>query len=79
MSDKKEMSFEKAVKELEEIVMKMEGGDLNLDENIKCFEKGNKLAEFCEKQLKVAEKKVEVLLGKNEDGEPQYKDFESEE
>ena len=59
MTDKQEqMSFEKAVKELEETVMKMESGDLDLDENIKCFEKGNKLAAFCEEQLKVAEKKV---------------------
>ncbi len=70
-----ELSFEDALKQLEETVMKMERGELSLDDNIKCFETGNKLAKFCEKQLHKAEKKVEVLLGKSPDGEPIYKDF----
>lgn len=81
MSDKskeKELSFEDALKKLEETVMKMERGELSLDENIKCFESGNKLAEFCEKQLHKAEKKVEILLGKNQDGSAAYQDFNPE-
>jgi exodeoxyribonuclease VII small subunit len=71
----KEMSFEVALKTLEETVAKMEQGELSLDENIKCFESGNKLAEFCEKQLHKAEKKVEILLGRNNDGSGNYTDF----
>jgi exodeoxyribonuclease VII small subunit len=72
-----EMSFEAALKKLENTVSKMEQGELSLDENIKCFESGNKLAAFCEKQLHKAEKKVEILLGRNKDGSANYTDFES--
>ena len=79
MSDeKKELSFEEALKNLEQTVMKMEQGDLNLDENIKFFEEGNKLVKFCTEQLNKAEKKVEVLLGKNSEGEPVFKDIQNE-
>ena len=75
---KEELSFEEALKKLEQTVMKMEQGDLNLDENIKFFEEGNKLVKFCSEQLNKAEKKVEVLLGKSSDGEPVYKDMNKE-
>jgi len=75
---KEELSFEEALKKLEQTVMKMEQGDLNLDENIKFFEEGNKLVKFCSEQLNKAEKKVEVLLGKSSDGEPVYKDMNEE-
>ena len=79
MSDeKKELSFEEALKNLEQTVMKMEQGDLNLDENIKFFEEGNKLVKFCTEQLNKAEKKVEVLLGKNSDGEAVFKETQAE-
>ena len=75
---KEELSFEDALKKLEQTVMKMEQGDLNLDENIKFFEEGNKLVKFCSEQLNKAEKKVEVLLGKSSDGQPVYKDMNEE-
>ena len=73
-----ELNFEDALKQLEETVKKMEQGELSLDENIKCFEKGNKLAAYCEKQLHKAEKKVEVLLGKDQEGNPVFKEFDPE-
>lgn len=57
-----EMTFEEALKRLEEIVARMEGGDLNLDESLKSFEEGVKLTRFCEKKLDEAEKKVEILM-----------------
>ena len=72
---KEELSFEEAIKKLEQTVMKMEQGDLNLDENIKFFEEGNKLVKFCTEQLNKAEKKVEVLLGKNAEGEAVFKEI----
>ena len=55
--EEKELSFEEAIKKLEETVMKMEKGDLNLDENIRYFEEGNKLVKYCSDQLNKAEKK----------------------
>ena len=58
--EEKELSFEHALKKLEQTVMKMEQGDLNLDENIKFFEEGNKLVKLCTEQLNKAEKKVEI-------------------
>ncbi|MCM8543535.1 MAG: exodeoxyribonuclease VII small subunit [Lentisphaeraceae bacterium] len=76
--EKKELSFEEALKNLEQTVMKMEQGDLSLDENIKFFTEGNKLVKFCTEQLNKAEKKVEVLLGKNSDGEAVFKETQAE-
>ena len=77
MSEDKKMNFEDALKELENTVTHMEKGDLSLDDNIKFFEKGSKLANFCSLQLKKAEKKVEVLLKVNSSGEPEFKDFQA--
>lgn len=57
-----ELTFEDALKRLEEIVARMEGADLNLDESLKSFEEGVKLTRFCEKKLDEAEKKVEILM-----------------
>lgn len=57
-----EMTFEDALKRLEELVARMEGGDLNLDDSLRSFEEGVKLTRFCEKKLDEAEKKVEILM-----------------
>lgn len=70
-------SFEKALKRLEEIVNKLESGDLPLDESLKIFEEGVKLSRFCAKKLDEAERKVEVLL-KNEKGKFTTKPFSEE-
>lgn len=79
MEKQEELSFEAALKKLEQTVMKMEHGDLNLDENIKFFEEGNKLVDFCTDQLNKAEKKVEILLGKKSSGVPVFKELKDEE
>ncbi len=63
----KELNFEKALKDLETTVEKLEQGDLSLDESLKLFEKGVKLAKFLRSELEKAEKKVEILL-KDEEG-----------
>lgn len=63
----KELNFEKALKDLETTVEKLEQGDLSLDESLEFFEKGVKLAKFLRKELEKAEKKVEILL-KDEKG-----------
>jgi exodeoxyribonuclease VII small subunit len=59
--------FETALKKLEDLVRRLEGGELSLDESLKAFEEGVKLAGFCSKKLNEAEKRVELLL-KQKDG-----------
>ena len=71
----REMNFEKALNELEQIVNKLEKGGLSLNESLALFEKGIKLARFLRSELDKAEKKVEILI-KNEKGELRTQQFE---
>ena len=57
-----EMKFEDALKRLEKIVADLESGDLLLDESLKRYEEGVKLAQLCSKRLDSARRKVEVLV-----------------
>jgi exodeoxyribonuclease VII small subunit len=66
--------FETSLNRLEEIVQKLEEGELPLEESLKAFEEGMTLVKACEKRLNEAQKKVEVLM---KDGKT--KDFEVEE
>ena len=75
----KEKSFEQALKRLEEIVQKLEGGDLSLDESLSLFEEGISLSRFCTKKLAQAEKKVEKLLKLGEEFKLEPLDLEEEE
>ena len=59
--------FETALKKLEELVKKLEGGDLSLDDSLKAFEEGVKYAEICNRKLNEVAKKVELLM-KRKDG-----------
>ena len=70
--------FETALKKLEDIVRRLEGGSLSLDDSLKAFEEGVKHAAFCAKKLDEAERKVEVLL-KQKDGSFSRQPFEAEE
>lgn len=60
-ADIKEMSFERALKELESIVGRLERGDVELEESIAIYERGEVLKEHCDRLLKQAEAKVEKL------------------
>jgi len=68
------MVFEKKLTRLEEIVEKMEAGELSLDDSLKHFEEGVKLSKDCHKQLSEAEQKVQVLM-ENSDGTTGLKEF----
>jgi exodeoxyribonuclease VII small subunit len=57
-----EKKFEKAMERLEEIVESLEGGELSLEDSLKVFEEGMKLARFCSHKLEEAEKKVTLLV-----------------
>ena len=70
--------FETALKKLEDIVRRLEGGALSLDDSLKAFEEGVKHAAFCAKKLDEAERKVEVLL-KRKDGSFGREPFQAEE
>ena len=59
--------FETALKKLEEVVRKLESGELSLDDSLKAYEEGVKLASFCSRKLNDAEKRVDVLT-KMKDG-----------
>jgi exodeoxyribonuclease VII small subunit len=71
------LDFETALKRLEEIVKKLEGGDLSLDSALELFEEGIKLSRFCHTKLEQAERRVEILL-KNGSGQTRSVPFESE-
>jgi len=69
--------FEKALQELEGLVEKMEAGELSLEDSLGHFERGIELTRTCQKALKAAEQKVQILLEKDGDQEPVP--FESDE
>ncbi len=60
-------SFEKAMGRLEEIVTKLERGECDLDQSLKLFEEGAKLAGQCQKLLDSAEQKVNLLLANGQE------------
>jgi exodeoxyribonuclease VII small subunit len=59
--DIKTMSFEQALKALEDIVDHLERGDVPLDQSIRIYERGEALKAHCDKLLKAAEDKVEKI------------------
>ncbi len=70
-------SFEKDLKRLEDIVAKMEDGDIPLDESMKLFEEGVKLSRLCSERLDKAERKVEIITA-DKNGNITAKSFEAE-
>jgi len=70
-----EQKFETNMKRLEEIVTKMESGELSLEESLKLFEEGIKLSRMLNKRLEEAERKVEMLV-KDEAGNQKAVPFE---
>ena len=77
MAAKKEVKFEENIKELENIINTLEGGEVSLDEMLNLFEEGIKRTKECTKQLKDAEQKVTVLM-KGLNGELEEQPFDAE-
>jgi len=73
-----EKKFESALARLEEIVQKLEQGDLPLEQSLKLFEEGVRLSRICNTRLEEAERKVEILL-KDKAGNMIANPFEEEE
>jgi exodeoxyribonuclease VII small subunit len=73
-------TFEDALAELEEVVSRLEDESVGLEEALKLFEKGVKLAKRCRAQLTSVERRVEQLLAEaGEDQEPATAPFTPEE
>lgn len=73
------MDFEKKLGRLEEIVSKMEAGDLALEDSLKLFEEGVNLSRDCNTQLTQAEQKVKLLLSVDAQGKATTEDFQLKE
>jgi len=74
---KKSSNFEKDLQELEDLVEKMEGGDLSLEDSLVHFERGIVLTRACQKALTEAEQKIQILLA--EGGSQKLQPFSSDE
>jgi exodeoxyribonuclease VII small subunit len=57
-----EMSFEDALAELEQIVRRLEAGQVKLDEAIQCYERGAQLKRHCEHKLSEAQQRVDRIV-----------------
>ena len=55
-------SFEEQLTALEQVVERLERGELTLDESVRLFEEGMRLSEACKKQLEDAEGRIQVLV-----------------
>lgn len=64
------LSFEEGLKQLEEIVQKLETGELPLEESVQLFKKGMELSKNCAAQLKKVQQDVKKVV---EQGEDDYK------
>lgn len=58
----KTLSFERALKQLEEIVQKLEKGQVDLEDSIAIYERGTALKAHCEAKLKSAEARIEKIV-----------------
>ena len=73
----KKQSFEQAMSRLEEIVIALERGECDLDESLKLFEEGAKLARTCNDMLDKAEQKVNILMNAQTGEEAPFEGEES--
>jgi exodeoxyribonuclease VII small subunit len=58
-------NFEESLARLEQITEELESGELSLEDSLKKFDEGVKLADFCQQKLQEAQQKVDLLLKKN--------------
>ena len=64
-----DFNFEEKLRELEQLVTRMEDGNLGLEESLEAFENGVKLVRDCQQALEAAEQKVKVLTSAEGDTE----------
>lgn len=64
--DIRQLSFEAALGELEDIVARLESGDVALEESIEIYRRGSQLRAWCDEKLKDAQAKIEKITGQGE-------------
>lgn len=74
--NKTNISFETALKELEQITEKLEEGNLSLEKSIELFERGIRLSKLCNDMLEEAEGKIEILQKQQNSESPRKINFE---
>jgi exodeoxyribonuclease VII small subunit len=72
-----EPTFEQAVRQLTEIVQKLEKGELALEDSVALFEEGVRLTAISQRRLDSAQKRVEELLHVDESGRPRTAPFDT--
>ncbi len=70
-----DIDFDSGLRQLEQIVQKLEGGQLTLEESLKVFEEGIALVRLLTKKLDEAEKKIEILT-QSDNGSIHIEDFD---
>lgn len=75
MADEKELTFEESLARLEEIVEKLDGANLPLDERLALYEEGTKLSRECNRQLTDVQGRLETLI-KDVNGAPSTEPLE---
>lgn len=70
MTNKQELSFEEAMKELESLVEKLEEGDVPLERAITYYQDGMKLSKLCNDKLKNVQEKMTTIMNEQGDLEP---------
>ncbi len=60
-NNEKDLTFEEALKDLEEIVDDLNNSDMELEKAIEAYEKGVKLKKICEEKLKSAQERIEII------------------
>ncbi len=72
------MSFEQALSALEEIVQKLESGDVPLDKSIALYERGEELRKLCQARLDAAQQKIERIVSDNSGSPTGTQPFDSD-
>ncbi|NLM09347.1 MAG: exodeoxyribonuclease VII small subunit [Clostridiaceae bacterium] len=72
------LSYEDAVKQLEEIVGLLEKGDVSLEKSLELFQKGVSLSAYCTKKLEETEKKIVKLIDENNECREELLSLEAE-
>ncbi|SEH62134.1 Exodeoxyribonuclease VII small subunit [Halobacillus karajensis] len=70
MAEKQEVSFEEAMKQLEEIVEKLETGEVPLEKAIQYYQEGMKLSKLCSEKLGNVESQMQQIMNEHGEFEP---------
>ena len=73
---RKAVNFERSLEELEQLVERMEDGELSLEDSLTHYERGIRLGRLCQQALDEAEQRIQVLAEK--DGQPELRLFETD-